>query len=142
MKRGRAGFSLIEVLVALSIAAVSLLAILDLQRQLVDGQRRYERALAVTELRRTALLFIRNINPRAQPEGLIHLPPNVDIQWTAQPLGDARRNIGLPNGDGNFMVQLYRLQVRVSDRRTGQSQMFAVEQVGWKALQLRPSLSF
>jgi hypothetical protein len=116
--------------------------VFDLQRQLIDGQRRYERALAAAELGRISLTFIRELNPTAQPEGQINLPPNITIHWTAQPLGIPKRNIGLPAGDGNFMVQLYRVQVQTSDRRTGQTKAFTVERVGWQALQTRPVTEF
>jgi prepilin-type N-terminal cleavage/methylation domain-containing protein len=136
------GFSLVEVLVALAIASVGLLAILDLQRQLADGQRRYEHALAGTEFQRTALTFIRDLNPMASPSGRIDLPPNVSISWASQAAGDAKRNTGLPVGDGNFMVQLYQVQVQVSNTHTAQKQVFTVDRVGWKALQLKPVTEF
>ena len=40
MRRGRDGFSLIEALVALAIAAMTLTAIFELQQQMIRGQRR------------------------------------------------------------------------------------------------------
>ena len=47
--RRDAGFSLIEALVALIIAAMALAGVLELQRQLADGQQRYEPAPVVAE---------------------------------------------------------------------------------------------
>jgi prepilin-type N-terminal cleavage/methylation domain-containing protein len=142
MKRRVDGFSLVEVLVALAIAAVGLLAILDLQRQLVDGQRRYEQALANTELQRTALTFIRDLNPMASQSGQINLPPNISITWVSQAVGDSIRNTGLPVGNGNFMVQLFQLQVQIADNRSARKRVFTVDRVGWKALQLKPVTEF
>jgi prepilin-type N-terminal cleavage/methylation domain-containing protein len=135
---GRSGFSLVEVLVALAIVAVGMVSILGLQHQLVLGQHRYESALAKADLERSALVLLQAVNPMATPTGEKQLPPNVTVQWVGEPLGVARRNAGLPSGDGNFLVQLYRLKVIVTDRAAARSQAFTVEQLGWQALESRP----
>ena len=64
MKRG---FSLLEALIALAIAAMAFAAIFELQHQLVDGQRRYEAAIAKADVKKNALVLIEDINPDETP---------------------------------------------------------------------------
>ena len=87
----RAGFSLIEALVALAIASVCLLAIFGLQQQLARSQVRYEVAQARAQTRRNILALVRDLNPAAQPAGAVELPDDERLTWTSHPTGPARR---------------------------------------------------
>lgn len=149
MSRGRrrvAGFSLLEALIALAIAAVCLVPIFDLLHQLVDGQRRHEQTLQRAQIERNALVLLRDINPTVVPEGQIQLPPDLTVSWEATPLGDAKINTGFPapaqparpgvpapaTGAGNYTVQLYRLDARVMRGSLDVVPGFSVERMGWQ----------
>lgn len=128
------GFSLIEALVALIIAAISLAAVLELQRQLADGQRRYERALEIAQLQRDALALTANINPAAQPEGVVPLAAGRSLHWRAEPSGAAALNTGSPTAGRRFELRLYRVRVDIADSAGAPMGQVAFDRVGWRRL--------
>lgn len=130
-RRRRSGFSLIEALVALTIAAVTLAAIFELQVQMVRGQQRAVEAMAQVAAQENALALTRDINPMLSPEGRISLPEGDTVSWVSEPLGPPRQNAGFPNGNGIYQVQLFRLTVRV-ERAGGRSPAPLVfNRLGW-----------
>lgn len=129
--RSKAGFSLLEALVALTIAAVSLAALMGMQHQLVDAQRRADAAIARADLKKNALVLIREVNPDELPEGEVVLPPNRTVRWIATALTEPKLSAGFPNGDGRFMVTLYRLSVEIVDDQGTVIEAFEVERMGW-----------
>lgn len=129
--RSKAGFSLLEALAALTIAAVSLAALMGMQYQLVDAQRRSDAAIAKADVKKDALVLIREINPDENPEGEIALPPNRTIRWTSTALTEPKLSAGFPNGDGRFMVTLYRVAIEVVDAQGNLLDSFEVERLGW-----------
>lgn len=127
-----AGFSLLEAMIALAIAAVCLGAVFQLQYQLVNGQRRYEATLKRVELQRNALVLLREVNPQAQPTGEIALPPDMTLRWTSEPISEGRTSAGVPRGDGGFYVQLYRVDAEALSARGELIQAFSLERLGWE----------
>jgi hypothetical protein len=134
MQRARQGFSLIEALVALAIAAMVLTAIFELQQQMARGQRRAADALEQVAAQENALALIRDVNPMEQPEGVIELPGGDVVRWTSTPKTEPRTNAGFPTGDGAFQVQLFTLTVQV-ERRNGRSPAPLVfDRMGWRRM--------
>lgn len=88
------GFSLIEALIALIIAAISLAAVLELQRQLADGQARYQRALELAQLQRDAIVLTEDVNPAERPDGVARLSGGRSLRWRAEPRGPEALNTG------------------------------------------------
>lgn len=129
--KAKRGFSLLEALAALAIAAVSLTAVMGLQYQLSEGQRRHEAAIARADLRKNALVLIKEVNPDEQPEGEIVLPPNLAVRWTSTAITEPKLSAGFPNGDGQFTVTLYRLAVEIVGPDGAVLQDFEVERLGW-----------
>ena len=132
MNRRVAGFSLLEAIVALAIAAVCLGGALELQHQLVSGQRRHEAALKKVELQRNALVMLRDVNPQATPIGEIALPPDMILSWVAEPVSEGKTGAGLPRGDGSHYVQLYRLDAEARSAAGQLVHAFSVERMGWE----------
>ena len=132
--RGARGFSLIEALVALIIAAISLGAVLELQRQLADGQARYERTLGLAQLQRDALALTANINPAAQPEGRVPLAAGRSLRWRAEPRSAPALNTGSAAAGRRFMLQLYRVDVDILDASGVPIGQVAFDRVGWRRL--------
>ena len=133
-RRGAGGFSLIEALVALIIAAISLAAVLELQRQLADGQRRYERALQIAQLQRDALALTANINPAAQPDGVVPLAAGRSLHWRAEPRGPEALNTGSATTGRRFELRLYRVTVDISDAGGAAMSQVGFDRVGWRRL--------
>lgn len=131
----RAGFSLVEALVALMVASMALLAVYELQQQLAMGQRRYEAALATAATQRNALALTQDLNPTATPSGVIPMTGGRTLRWTSAPLTPPRANLGYRAGAGQFTVRLYRVDVNVlgADRRRLAALSF--ERIGWRRIE-------
>lgn len=134
-----AGFSMMEALAALAIAAAMLAGVMALQHQLVDSQKRHDATLTASNLQRDALDLIKDINPSDKPEGDISLPPNLTVSWTSEAVSDAKLTAGFPTGDGNYTATLYSLTVTVRDQ-SGQDMVpaFKVERVGYASATVVP----
>ena len=121
-----------EALVALAIAAAVLGAVMGLQYQLIDGQRRYDAILRASNLQRDALVLVKDINPAERPTGDIPLPPDLVVRWTSEAVSDDKLTAGFPRGDGNYTATLFALTVSVQDRQGRDAiPAFKVERVGW-----------
>jgi prepilin-type N-terminal cleavage/methylation domain-containing protein len=134
MRPGREGFSLIEALVALAIAAMMLTAIFELQQQMIRGQRRAADVLEQVAAQENALALTRDLNPMEQPQGTVELPDGDVIRWTSDAKTEARVNAGFPTGDGQFQVQLFTVTVEI-ERRNGRSPAPLVfDRMGWRRM--------
>jgi prepilin-type N-terminal cleavage/methylation domain-containing protein len=130
----RRGFSLIEALVALIIAAIALSAALELQRQLADGQRRYQRALTLAGLERDAMALTAEVNPTLQPQGAVALAGGRSLRWTATPRTGPELNAGSPGAGRRFELRLYRMGVRIFDADGAVLGQLNFDRVGWRRL--------
>lgn len=133
--RARAGFSLIEALVALTIAALVLGAIFELQIQMVRGQQRATDAMEQVMAQENALALTRTLNPMERPEGSVALPGGDTVRWTALPRGRSMVNAGFPAGDGQFEVQLYTVTVEVERARGRSPAPLVFDRMGWRRLE-------
>ncbi len=131
MKRG---FSLIEALVALIIAALALAGILELQRQLADGQQRYERALMVAGLQRDAIALLADVNPTETPQGTAPLTAGRSLRWSSTARTDPALNTGAAGVGRRFEMRLYRVEVTILDRDGSALGQLAFDRVGWRKL--------
>lgn len=138
MRRHDAGFSLIEALVALAIAAMALAAVFTLQRQLAEGEQRHTRTLQLVTLQKNALALTRDLNPTAEPTGAVQLAGGQTVRWTSQPLTPPRTNTSLPAGEGAFEVRLYRVRVDIADSSGRRLGGLDIDRVGWRRLTPAP----
>jgi hypothetical protein len=83
------------------------------------------------EIQKNALTIVRQINPTDEPEGQAVLAPDLTVSWTATEISDLKTSTGLPAGDGQYQVQLYRMDVSVSRGSQKVVPDFSVERVGW-----------
>lgn len=132
--RGKGGFSLVEALVALAVAALALTAIFALQQQLANGQRRHERALELVTLQRNVLALTDELNPTLEPAGELPLAGGRRVRWRSAPLTPPRTQIGLPSGEGRFEVRLYRVEAQILDRAGRYLGRVEFDRLGWRAL--------
>jgi hypothetical protein len=120
--------------VALIIAAISLAGVLELQRQLADGQARYERALELAQLQRDALAVTASINPAAQSEGFVPLAAGRALRWRAEPRSAGALNTGSARSGRRFEMRLYRVTVDILDPSGGAMGQIAYDRLGWRRL--------
>lgn len=130
--RARQGFSLIEALVALTVATLIMGAIFELQVQMARGQERAVQAMEQVMAQENALALTRDLNPMAEPEGVVTLPGGDTVRWTAEPRGRAMTNAGFPGGDGAFEVQLFTVTVQVERARGRPPPTLVFDRVGWR----------
>ena len=127
----RGGFSLIEALVALSIAAMTLMAIFELQIRMVRGQERAAQVLEQTVSQENALVLLSTLNPMDQPSGSVGIPNGDTIRWTSEPHGSPVVAAGFPTGDSFYRVQKFTVTVAI-ERPTGRSPAaITFDRVGW-----------
>ena len=131
----RDGFSLIEALVALAIASMTLMAIFELQIQMTRSQQRAAQAIEQVAAQENALALTRNLNPMQQPQGRIEMPGGDTVVWESEPTGERRINAGFPAGDGAFEVQLYRVTVGVERAQGRPPAPMVFDRLGWQRLQ-------
>lgn len=132
--RRRAGFSLIEALVALTIAALTLMAIFELQLQMARGQQRAARAIAQSAMQENALALTRAVNPMEQPEGVIALPGGGSVRWTSLPKGEAVTNAGFPVGQGAYRIQRYAMTVVMTPAEGPPPAPLVFDRLGWRRM--------
>jgi prepilin-type N-terminal cleavage/methylation domain-containing protein len=130
----RRGFSLIEALVALIIAAMALAGVLELQRQLADGQARDQRALDLARLERDAMALTQDLNPTDRPTGEAALAGGRSFSWQAAPLGAPALNAGSRQSGRAYELRLYRLTIRILGAAGEPLGQFAYDRVGWRRL--------
>jgi prepilin-type N-terminal cleavage/methylation domain-containing protein len=128
------GFSLVEALIALIVAALVLMAIFELQRQLSHDQARYEQAMTAADRRRNALVLLREVNPTQRPAGALPLSGGRWMRWTAAPLTPARLNRDYPTGRGSYEMQLWRLDVRIETAQGLAIDAFQLDRLGWRSV--------
>lgn len=128
----RAGFSLIEALVALAIASMCLLVLFGLQRQLISAQRRYEAAVARAEAQRNVMALVRELNPEAQPQGSTELPDGERLAWTSRAVSLLRPAL-TPGGSASaYLVRLSLVQATLTDAHGTVKGAVSVERMGWR----------
>lgn len=132
----RAGFSLIEALVALAIASMTLMAVFELQIQMARSQQRAAQAIEQVASQENALALTRHLNPMAQPQGRIELPGGDVIVWEAEPKSERRVNAGFPSGDGAYEVQLYRVTVGIERPQGRAPTPLVFDRLGWRRLDM------
>ena len=128
----RSGFSLVEALVALTIAALVLGAIFELQIQMARGQQRAVDVIEQVVAQENALALTHAINPMDAPQGEIVLPEGDTIRWRSEPKGEAVTNAGFPTGDGEFLVQMFTVTVEVERPGGRPPAPLVFDRLGWQ----------
>jgi prepilin-type N-terminal cleavage/methylation domain-containing protein len=133
-RKPRAGFSLIEALIALAIAAMMMTALFQLQIQMARGQARAISVLEQVTAQENAIALTRDLNPMHEPEGEIQLPDGDTILWSATPRSQPQINVGFPTGSGQFEVRLYTVTVEIRHRDGRPVSPLEFDRMGWRRL--------
>ncbi|MDB5439460.1 MAG: hypothetical protein JWM33_1887 [Caulobacteraceae bacterium] len=134
--KGKSGFTLIEVLVALAIASFAFYALFGLQQQLLDGQRRGAATIDRANMVRNASVLLAQVNPSDPdigPSGVIDLPPNMTLNWTAEPVTpDQTYNTTFPGTtQASWYVQLWKITGEVTNANGEVIQSLTLERLGY-----------
>ena len=132
--RGRDGFSLIEALVALAIASMTLMAIFELQIQMARSQQRAALAIEQVAAQENALALTRAVNPMERPDGSIIVPGGETVRWISVPKGRPVTNAGFPVGQGAFEVQLYTMTVSIQPVAGPPPAPLTFDRMGWRRM--------
>ena len=128
----RTGFSLIEALVSLVIAAVLLLSVYEVHQAVVQAQLRSQRALALADTQRNVLTHLEDLNPMEQGEGERSLANGAVLRWRSTPVGEERPNV-LPNGiPGAYSVQVFEIVARVEANDGRAMAELTIQRLGWR----------
>ena len=139
-ERSRAGFALLEAIVALALLAAALVPIFSLMSTSLDGAFRLSQATLRAELEISALEVMRNNNPMAQPEGQILLSPYV-ITWAARQVTPNTDSVRYPRGIGLYLMALFDTHISVRDQTGKIITEFNLTQVGYKRVR-EPAIPF
>ena len=132
MTSPKAGYSLVEALAALAIAAACLAALVDVQTQLVKAERQRLDRVAAADLEHAGLALLHDVNPAAEPRGWRVVGGGTRLTWTSRLVAPMRRQTAGLADYGGFDVALYRIDARVLDARGVLRHAFSVDQVGWR----------
>jgi general secretion pathway protein I len=111
-----AGFTLIEVIVALVILSVSLMAFYEFLSSSLHAADRLQQATTAYDRTENALALATALNPMETPDGTLNLG-TYRIHWRAERIGEERVSTAYPSGKGRFIVALYRLVFDFPDDR-------------------------
>jgi len=128
---GSPGFSVLEAIIAIAILAIAFLPLLALQEQMTQTTISLERNARFMEAKRSALAYVRTLNPMRDPQGNLNLGPAI-MHWTATPISQERPVSGKEGDKGRFIIALYNVEVTLTfdAQRT---QVFSVHATGWRA---------
>lgn len=135
MRRPRSGFSVIEAVIAIAIAAIGLSAILGLQQQLAKSQAKDEEALQRISVRSAALVLVRDINPMQKPAGRAIIGAGLNASWTSEVIMPPTRGLGFGGAPSAFNIGLYTVTVSIEDPNRVLLDRFMVERLGWERVQ-------
>ncbi|MGE0741143.1 MAG: hypothetical protein AB7O98_07350 [Hyphomonadaceae bacterium] len=123
---------MLEALIAVAIVAMALVPIMSLESQLTrrHAAQRAEHASLLAQ--QNALAIIRDMNVWQSPDGSAELQSGSIMRWRATPLSSPRRSLRAGNGEGDFEIVLYRLDVEILDRAGNRLTRFSVDKLGWR----------
>ena len=127
----KAGFSIIEVLVAVALIGVALLPLVVIQSQVAQSHARYQADYRRATLQKNALEILREMNPSKSPEGRFAMDDAHTLTWTSSQITEVTRSTDYPIGDGYYDVALYRVEVVIVSSEGQDKLSFSTEKVGW-----------
>lgn len=132
---------MIEVLAAMVIFSTSAVVLFGWIGQTADRLARLsvEQQQLFGEL--ATLEYLRGLNPMVNQTGSVTLD-GVELSWSTTPIGEEEPVQGAFGGPGNYVVRLYKVQVRMHQSRAGPSQQ-AFYLAGWRqTTEVRRELPF
>lgn len=125
--RTRAGFSVMETLVAVALLAIAVIPLYAFQQALANNAARLQTAAALLDAKDSALAVLQAIDPVAEPDGEMDLG-EWRLSWTSRELASETPADGYL-GSSIWGVTLYEIDATLE--RNGIEHVFSVRRVGW-----------
>ena len=125
------GFTLLEAIVAMAIMATSLIALYGWLATSIQSIRHVQEQRASLADARTALAFMRGINPMETPSGERTVPPLI-VRWTSTPATPVTQGMNGIGSTSLFDLALYDVDVTVL-REDTPVRSFKIRLAGWVA---------
>lgn len=107
------GFSTLELLVALAILSLGLMALIDFRQWLLQTQSRQLAQAEEVQHEANALALLRQINPASQPSGRIALDQSLRLQWDARIVGGYRPQLAWLGRETGYRVALFKVNYAI-----------------------------
>ncbi|WP_324074241.1 MAG: prepilin-type N-terminal cleavage/methylation domain-containing protein [Erythrobacter sp.] len=112
-RRQTHGFSTLELLVALAILSVGLMALIDFRMSLLQMQSRQLAQAEAIQYEANALALLRQIKPAAEPSGRKALGQSVWLQWNARMVGNYRPQLAWLGRETGYRVALFKVNYAI-----------------------------
>lgn len=112
-RRQTHGFSTLELLVALAILSLGLMALIDFRLSLLQTQSRQLAQAEAIQHEANALALLRQINPAAQPSGRIAIDQSVRLQWDARIVGSYRPQLAWLGRETGYRVARFKVNYTI-----------------------------
>jgi hypothetical protein len=132
----RAGFSIMEALVAIAIIAIATIPLFELQRSLARSTARLQTTTERLDVEASALSFLQVVDPIAQPTGRLEIGA-WNLAWAAEPIATEINADGYL-GPGIYSIYLYEIEAELT--RGSIQRTFTVRRLAWQ--QSRNPLDF
>ncbi|WP_374602792.1 prepilin-type N-terminal cleavage/methylation domain-containing protein [Arenimonas sp.] len=133
-RRGAAGFTLLEAIVAMVVFAMGALALYQWQATSLSALSRVDVQARRLDVAHDALEALRSVNPMAEPEGERALG-DYTLYWQANPVEPRRTGLSQAGYPSLFDVGLYTVDAWVVAGGTELTR-FQVRQVGWEQVRI------
>jgi len=127
----KAGFSVLEALVALALLAAALLPLYALQSSAGRAALAVERAHDRLALDRLAMNHLDPLNPALHQSGELAASGGF-VRWRAEPYGPSRPIVSVTGQAGRFRAQMYRIRVEIAPQH-GAVREWSMDRIGWTA---------
>lgn len=129
-RHAQQGFTLLEAMVALTIAALTIIPLYEWVSRSLIALTRVSDVTHEAEVKLSAIAILSRVNPMEQADGTTDLGA-YRLRWRSEPLVDPVDNAAYPRGIGLFQVALYTLHAEVQRSGTRWFE-FDVQQIGYK----------
>lgn len=131
MRQRQRGFSLLEMIAALTILAIGSGVLFSWLGQTTSQLTRFEMQEKASLARLQAINFLSAQNPALVPEGKQSFD-DFRMEWKSEPVSEVRETFSPSGGLGLYQISLYQVKVSVFDRKSQPWFSFPLKLVGYK----------
>lgn len=127
-----AGFTTIELLVALAIFSIGLFALLEVKVEMLDRQKRQLSQVDKLEQEGNALVLLRKVNPAMEPSGSRSLGDDRILSWSARQTSPFTHQLVWLGRETEYTVATYRADYMIRQNNVVNTRGY-VEMIGRRA---------
>ena len=131
-KMREAGFTTIELLVALAIFSIGLFALLEVKVEMLDRQKRQLSQVDKLVQEGNALVLLRKVNPATEPSGSRSLSENHILSWSARRTSPFTPQLVWLGSETEYTVATYRVDYLITKNSAVNARGY-VEMIGRRA---------